>query len=142
MAMWMPVVGHENDYSVSSDGQVWSRPRSKTPGGFLRIIVPVNDYPTVGIHGRPSRIHRLMAEAFLGAPHGRLVRHLDDVKTNNELSNLAYGSRRDNAVDAIRNGRHAGRSSHCLRGHDKEGRNRCYACYREVYDPARKARAK
>ena len=50
-------------------------------------------------------IHHLVAEAFLGPrPEGQLVRHLNDKKQENQVENLAYGTRSDNAQDAIRNG--------------------------------------
>lgn len=54
---------------------------------------------------RSCKIHHLIARAFLGPrPPGQVVRHLDDDKFNNHVSNLAYGSYSDNAQDAIRNG--------------------------------------
>lgn len=34
-----------------------------------------------------------------------ISRHLDDVQKNNHIENLAWGSHRDNALDAIRNGK-------------------------------------
>ena len=52
-----------------------------------------------------EKLHALVAEAFLGPrPAGAIVRHLSDEKRNNAVTNLAYGTRGDNAHDAIRNG--------------------------------------
>ena len=53
------------------------------------------------------RIHVLKAKAFIFSPNplgATLVRHLDDCKTNNALTNLTFGTRSDNAQDSIRNG--------------------------------------
>ena len=51
-------------------------------------------------------IHRLLAELFIPNPdpeNFKLVRHLDDDKTNNALSNLAWGSDKENYTDALKN---------------------------------------
>lgn len=43
--------------------------------------------------------------AFVRSPNlGEIARHLDDNGENNDLLNLAWGSRKDNILDAIRNG--------------------------------------
>jgi hypothetical protein len=52
-------------------------------------------------------VHTLVAEAFLGIrPEGMMVCHRDDVKRNNRASNLYYGTQKQNAQDALRNGCH------------------------------------
>lgn len=49
--------------------------------------------------------HHWIARAFLGPkPEGQVVRHLNDVKTDNRISNLRYGTHAENSADAIRNG--------------------------------------
>jgi hypothetical protein len=64
----------------------------------------------VAVRSRPHKarvgLHRLIAEAFIGPPPfpGALVRHLDDDPSNNDVSNLAWGGKRENAEDAYRNG--------------------------------------
>jgi len=51
------------------------------------------------------RVHRLLAITFIPNPNNhKLVRHLNDCKTDNRLINLSWGSHRDNADDSIRNG--------------------------------------
>jgi len=58
-------------------------------------------------------VHRLVAETFLGPrPSNLVTRHLNDVKADNKLDNLAYGTTADNVHDAIRNGRHPRRETH------------------------------
>jgi hypothetical protein len=49
--------------------------------------------------------HQQVAAAFLGPrPPGQLVLHGNDIRTDNRLENLRYGTRADNAADAKRNG--------------------------------------
>jgi hypothetical protein len=50
--------------------------------------------------------HRIIAEVFCARLPGQdLVRHLDDNRMNSKASNLAWGTRGDNAKDAIANGK-------------------------------------
>lgn len=78
--------------------------------------------PRIGRHGYPSiklrtiegktkiyKMHILKAKAFIYGPNpldATLVRHLNDVKTDNRLENLAFGTRSNNAQDAIKNSRY------------------------------------
>jgi len=52
-------------------------------------------------------IHRLLAITFIDKPLNKnygIVRHLDDIKVNNTLTNLAWGTQKDNMADRILNG--------------------------------------
>lgn len=72
--------------------------------GYFRVSVTVS----VGKY-RAIGVHRLVAMAFHGlppTPHHE-ARHLDGSRTNNAPSNLAWGTRRDNAADRERHGRTA-----------------------------------
>jgi hypothetical protein len=54
---------------------------------------------------RKVYLHRLVLEAFVGAPPvGQEARHLDGDRTNNAASNLAWGSRSENMRDKERHG--------------------------------------
>ncbi len=93
--VWLPVVGYEGWYSVSSLGRV-----RRDAGGWGaragRILQPgIHRYCRVVLHrdgvGRPRGVHQLVAAAFLGpCPPGYTVNHLDGVKTHNTPSNLEY----------------------------------------------------
>ena len=113
---WLPVVGWEGQYEVSSEGSVRSlindiilRPSTAGAGGYPRVV----------LSGKRCRsVHSLVTEAFLGArPDGQEVRHLNDVPTDVRLVNLAYGTSAENRADMVANG--GGRASwtHCLHGH-------------------------
>jgi hypothetical protein len=122
---WLPVVGWEGLYEVSDVGRVRSLPRNTTRGKVLRPGSVPAGYPAVNLHkagdgGRTRTIHTLMAAAFIGPrPPGQYVRHLDDVKTHNVLSNLAYGPPRANTEDMIRNHGHPqANKTHCPAGHE------------------------
>lgn len=112
---WRPVVGYEGRYSVSSLGRVKSLERQVRVGHGAtrtvreRILRPgpkASGHLSVALgKGASNDVHVLVAAAFLGPrPAGHDVRHLDDDPTNNRRENLAYGTRRDNIQDAVRNG--------------------------------------
>lgn len=150
---WKPIPGYEGVYEVSNLGQVRSRDQVlnrkhgtvKWPGRILKPQKGSKGHYGVNLRrGGGSKtlyIHRLVAQAFLENPEGYpLVRHLDDVKENNTVTNLAWGTHADNALDAIRNGRNFNRQkhkTHCPSGHpysgdnlyvDRKGARHCRAC--------------
>jgi hypothetical protein len=96
---WAP--GH----FISEEGEILSPKNS-----VLSQSVDKDGYKKVRItfNGRRVKksVHRLVAEAYLPKPaNAVMVRHLDDNKSNNHVSNLAWGTALENAADAIRNGR-------------------------------------
>ena len=141
MVEWRPVVGWPN-YRVSETGVIENIGRGSEVATFenkqgkLRVNL-WSDNKTKQVY-----LHRILAEAFipneLNLP---IVRHLDDNPKNNRLSNLAWGTARDNAEDMIRNGNHSGINQvACKYGHpydevntyiDKKGGRRCRTCNRE-----------
>ena len=69
-------------------------------GGYPRITLS-NKFERKRV-----RIHSIIAELFIGpCSVGQVVRHLDDDPENNNVNNLAYGTRSDNMFDAVRNGK-------------------------------------
>lgn len=104
-----PVAGYGSSrYLVDAFGNVFSRGRL-----FDRMLVPqvvINTgYEQVklyedGTH-RFRRVHHLVLEAFVGPrPAGMETRHLNGVRADNRLENLAWGTPTENAADKIRHG--------------------------------------
>lgn len=95
-------------YEVSNFGNV----RRKLTGAHVKQYT-VSGYPRVNLwvgNTKETRrrsglfVHRCVALAFLGAPTGPEVRHLDGHKLNPQLDNLAYGTRAENEADKRRHG--------------------------------------
>jgi hypothetical protein len=116
--MFKPIPGYEGIYEVSDSGEIMSLERTcLTKGGktrsvsvkILRHVYDGDGYPMVSLakEGKQKlhKVHRLVLLAFVGPkPDGQEGRHLDDVKTNNNLSNLCYGTGVQNWEDRKRNG--------------------------------------
>lgn len=92
------------DYVIYEDGTIRNivtnnnlKPRLQK--GYLRV--------TMCIEGKRHYkfIHQMLANAFIDNPYGhKVVRHLNDNRTDNRLSNLAWGSIGDNNQDKYDNG--------------------------------------
>lgn len=64
---------------------------------------------TVSLNGKPKTllIHIEMAKAFIPNPHNyKLVRHINDIKSDNRIENLSWGTHSHNMEDSIKNGKH------------------------------------
>lgn len=92
---------HSN-YRVGDDGIVWIR----NDGCKWREVPPSNgDYLTVSLynsHGKKVKylVHHLVLFAFAGPrPDGMIGRHLNDVRHDNRLANLAWGTYKENGED-------------------------------------------
>ncbi len=117
------IPGHPG-YFVSDTGRVFSewsvgrRPTrisaqrkelhgSRTPEGRKAVAL--------GRGSGPHLVHRLVALAFIGpCPVGQEVRHLNGNCADNQLSNLAYGTRLENMADSVRLRAHAFGVRHAL----------------------------
>jgi hypothetical protein len=131
---WRPVVGWANLYEVSDHGQVRACAkyvRTRAPSGawtlrylstkvlklkpnrrgHLRVMLSA---VYIWANGQPpaekrqhAYVHTLVAEAFIGPrPEGLMVCHANDKKRDNRDTNLYYGTQKQNAQDALRNGCH------------------------------------
>lgn len=109
-------------YYITSKGEVFSKLLRKRIVGdkgrligsriiegkeFKRIKTGVlkNGYHCVFLRKKGRTIHTLVLLAFVGPrPKGMESRHLDGNKTNNNLSNLKYGTKKENMDDIISHG--------------------------------------
>lgn len=109
-------------YRAGDDGSIWScwgntgwgehgltnvwKRVSTPPGakGYLRCNM-VNDGRIKSV-----RIHRVILEAFVGpCPEGMECRHLNGIRTDNRLVNLAWGTRKENIDDKVKHANHGPR---------------------------------
>lgn len=155
--LWAPIPSYEGYYEASTAGQVRSIDRliyykdgrtrlhpgrllSPTPhvrSGHLIVKLWMANLET------PRYVHQLVLESFVGpCPPNMEGRHIDDDPANNNISNLCWGSRRENMLDRQRNGIDHGRNKVCcprshllvlpnLVGKDlRKGHRSCLACAR------------
>lgn len=117
---WLPVVGYEGWYEVSSLGRVRSVTRRiavQTPQGLKlktyrsRVLSQTPDsrrkYLMVHLcrsgENTTRLVHQLVAEAFIGPrPDEHEVRHGPNGNRDNRASQLSYGTKKENAADCVR----------------------------------------
>lgn len=97
--VWKDIKGYEGIYQISSNGIVRSLDRNiadgrAVKGTVLKQYQDKDGYLKVtlyGDHGRHFFVHRLVALAFIPNPLGYdQINHKDEVKTNNNASNLEW----------------------------------------------------
>src|SRR5258708_1594768 len=110
---WLPVPGYEGLYEVSDLGRVRSIAHSTRAGmrggQMLKPQFNSRGYHHVGLRrdGKKAalRLNRLVLAAFAGpCPPGEVARHGPGGKLDNRLTNLSYGTQRENIHDKIRDG--------------------------------------
>jgi len=130
---WRDIPGYEGLYRVSDQGRVASLARTVTASNGRswsigeKVLAPAlrNGYH-LGVSlakdgkNRSYYLHDLVLRAFVGEPEpGQQGLHKDDDPLNNSVGNLYWGTRRDNLLDAVRNGRHAmANRTECPDGHE------------------------
>lgn len=99
---WKPVPNTNGKYLISNHGEIIG------PGGFghkcrkkLKLFNTGKGYLAARIRyengPKTKLVHSLVLEAFVGArPKNMEACHLDGVRDNNKLSNLKWGTRKEN----------------------------------------------
>lgn len=101
MEIWKAHPEH-TDYEVSDLGRVrrCTAQMGTFIGKILRPGVTSQGYRHVKIGGKSRRVYVLVLETFVGSrPKGNEVRHLNDVKWDDRLTNLAWGTHAENYAD-------------------------------------------
>jgi len=101
METFKDIIGCEGLYQISNLGSVKNTNRNsilkpnKNSGGYEVVILYKNNKPNA------FKIHRLIAIHFIDNPNNYLiVNHIDNVKTNNDISNLEWVTIRENTCHA------------------------------------------
>lgn len=120
MEIWKPVIGYENLYEVSNEGNVRSLDRFvntkklkfKVKGKILAKSVDVKGsgyrYVKLSKNGIATKVsvHVLVLEAFVSLRPGKefVARHKDGNRENPKLSNLEWGTYSQNMQDKLKHG--------------------------------------
>lgn len=101
-----PIEGYP-DFFITNDGEVFSKAKGK--GLIKRKYSLARDgYKRIKLtHGGSTlRLHREVLKAFSRKPkEGELCRHLDGNPQNNNISNLKWGTPKENAQDCLKHQR-------------------------------------
>ena len=93
---WLPVVGFEGLYEVSSNGDI----RNVRTGNIAAKSLMGDGYVKANLWKKGKRkqtsAHRVVAEAFIGGIDGLEINHRNGVKTDNRVSNLEITTRSGN----------------------------------------------
>lgn len=138
----VPVSPYVFLYNVSDLGRVFSIRSDRMLS--LSQLRSGYSHVTLCCHGQRMTIdvHKLVMLAFVGpCPPDTEVCHENDIRTDNRLVNLRYGSRSANHYDSVRNGTHSEtKKTECPQGHPydeentlfrKNGHRVCRTCNRE-----------
>lgn len=108
--VWLPIVGYEAWYEVSSLGRIRrikaGYGATKERGRVLKPTKNERGYLQINLNKQGKRVtrklHFLVASAFLGErPNGYEINHKDANKENNHLDNLEYCTHTENMRHAF-----------------------------------------
>jgi len=103
---WRPLIGYESIYDISSFGKIRNHKKIlslKKCGKYGHLLVNL----TKDSKPKLYLIHRLVAENFIShQPANKpYVLHSDGNPANNKVSNLRWGTLKENGEDSVRHGR-------------------------------------
>ena len=115
--IWKPIKGYENLYEISNLGNVKSLSRivkgirygksyeyfiqekilkqNKDTKGYLLVKLNKDGVST------NKKVHRLVAESFLGDIYNKEIDHINTIKTDNRLENLRIVTSKENSNNPI-----------------------------------------
>ena len=109
---WVPVMGFEGVYDVSSEGRIATyrdihNKIQPTRQRLMRLGRELSGYLHVTLKrkglSRQCRVHRLVLEAFVGpCPEGTEACHGNGVKHDNRIVNLKWDTHRENQMQMHR----------------------------------------
>ena len=115
--IWKPVAGYEDFYLVSDMGNIRSVDRKVEgirygkpyefilKGRMMSFCVDNKGYYRVGLskncETKTHKVHRLVAEAFIGDVEGLQVDHINTVRTDNRVENLRIVTNKENANNPL-----------------------------------------
>lgn len=125
---WRPIIGYKGSYEVSDYGRVKSLDRyiqiqaysggnqyqkqfnssAKTVFRKGRVLKPKDykGYKSVDLSGKPCKVHRLVAQAFIPNPKNKPnINHIDNNPSNNNSSNLEWCTQKENMQHAVKQNR-------------------------------------
>ena len=90
----------EPDYIIYENGEVYSKKSNKFLNPTLNYRGRLQVGLTIKGQKKTKEIHLLVLESFVSSkPEGMECRHLDGVKLNNHISNLCWGTHKENGRD-------------------------------------------
>lgn len=118
--LWAPIPNYVGYYEASTCGRARSVDRlvphgrgdgyRKIQGQILSLIIDQDGYQYVNLYKngpRHYKVHHLVLETFVGLrPPDTEGCHWDRAPTNNYVSNLRWGTKSENSLDAVRHGTH------------------------------------
>jgi hypothetical protein len=108
------IPGYEGLYAINEKGELWSYPKRHGPYNAMykgHWMKASGKYPGLFLHNSVSEqawhsIHRLVAICYLpNWMDADYVMHLDDNTKNFHVSNLMWGTAKQNEQDKVRKGR-------------------------------------
>ena len=105
---WRPIPEFE-DYFASDDGEILSLAKSRSKPRILNQVTSSDGHKYVFLYKNKKQtkmfVHRAVLMAWVGMPGpDEEGRHLNDKPGENNLENLAWGTRQENVDDKRRNG--------------------------------------